>query len=196
MKKKISKRPIHVAFFGDGTAKKKDSFFIDAYDTAQLLAKNKCTILNGGGPGIMLASTLGAISVHGRVEVVVLNKKDQPTGHYEGQSPENVSQVKRIFFLKSYQGRLNKLVKLAHAYVIFYGGTGTLAEMAYVWSEAKFAYPHQKPIIFFGKKWRKIIQIINSQLKLEKIETKLCYFVDKPEQVLEILRTYSRLYSK
>jgi predicted Rossmann-fold nucleotide-binding protein len=194
--KKLHKRPIHVAFFGDGTAKKSESHFIDAYDTAQLLAQNKCTILNGGGPGVMLASTLGAISVHGRSEIVVINKKNQPAKHYEGQSVENISQAKRIFTLNTYQGRLNKLVKLAHAYVIFYGGTGTLAEMAYVWSEAKFSYPHQKPIIFFGKKWRKIIQTINSQLKLEKIETKVCYFVDKPEQVLEILKTYSKLYSK
>lgn len=196
MKKKIFKRPLHVAFFGDGTAKKKDSFFVDAYDTAQLLAKNKCTILNGGGPGIMLASTLGATSVHGRVELVVIDKEDQPSKHYEGQSEENISSANRIFTLETYEGRLNKLIDLAHAYIIFYGGTGTLAEMTFVWSEAKFAYPHQKPIIFFGKKWRKIIQAINSQLKLEKIETKVCYFVDKPEQVLEILKTYSKLYSK
>jgi len=190
--KKFSKRPLHVAFFGDGTAKKKDSVFIDAYDTAQLLAKNKCTILNGGGPGVMLAATLGAKSVHGRSEVVVINQKEQPSKHYEGQSVENTSISNRIFTLKTYQGRLNKLIKLAGAYVIFYGGTGTLAEMSFVWSEAKFAYPRQKPIIFYGKKWRKIIQTINSQLKLEKIETKICYFVDKPEQVLEILKVYSK----
>ncbi|MBU1117873.1 LOG family protein [Patescibacteria group bacterium] len=194
--KKTHKRPLHVAFFGDADAKKKDSIFIDAFDTAQLLSENKCTILNGGGPGIMLASTLGAKSVKGRVEVVVIQKESQPSKHYEGQSLENVSQANRIFALKSYQGRLNKLIKLANAYVIFYGGTGTLAEMSYVWSEAKFAFPKQKPIIFYGKKWRKIIRTLSQELNLEKIEQKICYFVDKPEQVLEILKTYSKLYSK
>jgi len=194
--KKLSKRPLHVAFFGDGTAKKSDSYFVDAYDTAQLLVENKCTIVNGGGPGIMLAATLGAKSVHGRAEVVVINKKSQPSKHFEGQDPDNISQANRIFTLKTYQGRLNKLIKLAHAYVIFYGGTGTLAEMAFVWSEAKFAYPRQKPLIFFGKKWRKIIDTINKEMNLEKLEQRVCYFVDKPEQVVEILKTYSRLYSK
>jgi len=192
MKKKSFKRPLHVAFFGDGTIKKKDSVFVDAYDTAQLLAENKCTILNGGGPGIMLASTLGAVSVHGRVELVVVNPKTEPKKHYEGQDPENISEANRVFVLKSYQSRLNKLIKLAHAYVVFYGGTGTLAEMSFVWSEAKFAFPHQKPIIFFGKKWKKIIKTISQELKLEKIEKQICYFVDKPEQVLEILRVFSK----
>ena len=190
--KKTHKRPFHVAFFGDGTIKKKNPVFIDAYDTAQLLSSNKYTIINGGGPGVMLASTLGATSVHGRAEAVVINSQHQPPGHYEGQSPENISTVNRIFSLKSYQGRLNKLIKLAHAYVIFYGGTGTLAEMSFVWSEAKFAFPHQKPIIFFGKKWRKIIHTISSELNYEKIEKQICFFVDKPEQVLEILKVYSK----
>jgi len=191
MKKKIKKR-FRVAFFGNSDVKKRSLSFIDAYDTAQLLSKNNFTIINGGGPGIMLASTLGAVSVHGRAEAVVINPKSQPSAHYEGQYPENISQVKRIYSLKSYQGRLSKLIKLASAYVIFYGGTGTLAEMAYVWSEAKFAFPHQKPIIFYGKKWRKIINTITSELKFEKIEKQICYFVDKPEQVLEIIKTYSK----
>ncbi len=195
MKKKIKKR-FRVAFFGNSDVKKRSLSFIDAYDTAQLLSKNNFTIINGGGPGIMLASTLGAVSVHGRAEAVVINPKSQPSAHYEGQYPENISQVKRIYSLKSYQGRLSKLIKLASAYVIFYGGTGTLAEMAYVWSEAKFAFPHQKPIIFYGKKWRKIINTITSELKFEKIEKQICYFVDKPEQVLEIIKTYSKLKHK
>ena len=196
MKKISKKRPLHIAFFGDATIKKKDSVFIDAYDTAQLLAKNKYTIINGGGTGIMLASTLGAKSVKGRVELVVVSPKEEPKKHYEGQEPENISQANRIFSLQSYHGRLNKLIKLAGAYVIFYGGTGTLAEMAYVWSEAKFAYPKQKPIIFFGKKWRKIIHTLSQELNFEKIEQRVCYFVDKPEQVLEIVQTYSKIKSK
>jgi len=188
--KKLFKRPLHVALFGDATLKKSDSIFVDAYDTAQLLAKNKCTILNGGGPGIMLASTLGAASVHGRVELIVIDKEDQPSKHYEGQSEENIATANRIFTLETYEGRLNKLIKLAHAYVVFYGGTGTLAEMAFVWSEAKFAYPRQKPIIFYGKKWKKIINTLTQELKLEKIEQRSCYFASTPDQVLEILKKF------
>ena len=35
--------------------------------------------------------------------------------------------------------------------ILFSTGTGTLAEMTFVWSEAKFDYPKAKPIIFYGK---------------------------------------------
>lgn len=191
MKKKF-KRPLHVAFFGDAHIPKNDSVFVDAFDCSQLLAQNKCTILNGGGPGIMLASTLGAKSVHGRVELVVIDPKNEPKNHYEGQSSENISLANRIFTLKSYQGRINKLIKLADAYVIFYGGTGTLAEMTYVWSKAKFAYPHQRPLIFFGKKWRKIISTLSHELNLEKIEQKVCFFANSPDDVLKILKEFNK----
>jgi predicted Rossmann-fold nucleotide-binding protein len=194
--KKLIKHRFRIAFFGDATAKKRNPQFLDAYDTAQLMAKNKYTTINGGGPGIMLASTLGAKSIKGRVENVVVDSKNEPSRHYEGQSLENVSQANHIYSLKSYEGRLNKIIKLANAYVIFYGGTGTLAEMAYVWSEAKFDYPHQKPLIFFGKKWRKVIRILSQELNLEKIEQRVCYFVDKPEQVLDIIKTYSKINSQ
>ena len=190
--KKLIKHRFRVAFFGDAMIPKKNPQFVDAYDTAQLLAENKCTVINGGGPGIMLASTLGAVSVHGRVEAVVVSPKNQPSKHYEGQDPENVTQVNRVYSLKSYEGRLNKIIKISNAYLVFYGGTGTLAEMSYVLSEAKFAYPKQKPIIFFGKKWQKVIGTISKEMNFEKIEQRVCYFANNPDQVLKILRDFKK----
>lgn len=188
--KKIIKKRFRVAFFGDGQAGKRSPHFVDAYDVAQLLAKYKYVTINGGGPGIMLASTLGATSVGGRSEAVVINADHQPTKHYEGQSEANLASVKKIYSLKSYQGRLHKLIRLADAYIIFYGGTGTLAEMTFVWSEAKFAYPKAKPLIFYGKKWEKIISTLAHELNLEKMEQRVCYFAHDPESVLAILEKF------
>lgn len=140
----------------------------------------------------MLAATLGAASVQGRSEAVVLNPKFQPPKHYEGQSPENLAHVKKIYTLKTYQGRLNKLTRLADAYLIFYGGTGTLAEMSYVWSEAKFTYPKTKPLIFFGRKWPKIIKTLSRELNLEPLEQKICRFAKNPDEVLRLLADFKR----
>lgn len=193
MTKIKKKRRVQIAFFGDGEIKKTNPTFVDAYDTAQLLAKHKYVIVNGGGPGVMLASTLGAVSVSGRVKVIVIENGHQPPKHYEGQHPENIANAQKIIPLKSYSGRLRKIINMGDAYVIFYGGTGTLAEMTYVWSEAKFAYPKSKPIIFYGRKWRKIIHTITSELNFEKIEKQICYFADKPEHILEIIKTYSKV---
>ena len=42
-----------VAFFGDANIPETDPDYIDAYQTAKLLAENGMVIVNGGGPGIM-----------------------------------------------------------------------------------------------------------------------------------------------
>ena len=77
-----------VAVFGDAEATDKDKHFIDAFNTSKLLAENGYIVVNGGGPGIMLASTLGAKSVGGRVETVVIDPKKKPK-NFEGFNLEN-----------------------------------------------------------------------------------------------------------
>lgn len=180
-----------IAFFGDSSARKKDTHFIDAYEIAQILAINGFTIANGGGPGIMLAASLGAKSANGKIELSIISP-DRVPGNYEGVSPENLSLASRVHELSNYENRLNKLIDIASAYIIFYGGTGTLAEMCLVWSKAKFDYPQSKPIIFFGKKWPKIIKTLSTELNLERNEIKLCHFATNSDQVLKIIKDYSR----
>lgn len=109
MTKIRKKRRFQIAFFGDGEIKKTDSTFIDAYDTAQLLAKHKFTVINGGGPGVMLASTLGAVSVNGKTKVVVIKDGHQPPKHYEGQHPENTANAKKNYYLKILFWKITKI---------------------------------------------------------------------------------------
>ena len=55
-------RPLikNIAFFGDAAVPKTDPVYKDAFEIAKLLAKEGYTIVNGGGPGVMDASTQGA----------------------------------------------------------------------------------------------------------------------------------------
>ena len=78
MIKKTTKVIKKIAFFGDAEAISTSDHYIGAYNTASLLAKNGYTIVNGGGPGIMVASTLGAKSANGLVEIVILDPAKQP----------------------------------------------------------------------------------------------------------------------
>lgn len=180
---KIIKR---VAFFGDAEAKKSDQHFKDAYDTAKLLAEHGYIIVNGGGPGVMLASTLGAKSVNGKVEIVVLNPEKKPE-NYEGIYEENYNLADKIIETESYPKRLNKLVEVADAFVIFKGGTGTLSEVGLVWEMAKFDYGHQEPLIFFGKDWAEIVKIIVKDLNFENKEKEVYKLVNSSEEVLKCL---------
>jgi len=135
-KKKIKR----VSFFGDADAKKTDQHYIDAFNTARLLAENGYIIVNGGGPGVMLASTLGAKSVNGKVEVVIIDEKINMGKYYEGSEINNKGNVDQVYRTKSIQERTEKIVDLADANIVFKGGTGTMAELALVWEKAKFEY--------------------------------------------------------
>lgn len=183
-KKKIKR----VAIFGDAEAKKTDQHFIDAFNTAKLLAENGYIIVNGGGPGIMLAATLGAKAGKGKVEVVIIDEKVDMGENYEGAGEENKGQVDEIYRTKTINDRTEKLTEIADAYIIFKGGTGTMAELALVWEKAKFEFGKHKPLIIFGDDWKKTIEALVENLDFDKVEKKVYAFADSPEEVLKIVK--------
>lgn len=181
---KIIKR---VAIFGDAEAKKTDQHFIDAYNTAKLLAENGYIIVDGGGPGVMLAATLGAKAGGGRVETVILNPKYRPK-NYEGDYKENNEASDKIIKTKGYPARLSKLVEIADAFVIFNGGVGTLSEVGLTWQMAKFDYGKHEPLIFFGDNLANLMEELKIRLDLNPLEEKLYQVVYTPEEVLETIK--------
>jgi len=183
-KKKIKR----IAFFGDAEAKETDQHFIDAFNTAKLLAENGYIIVNGGGPGIMLAATLGAKAGKGKVEIVIINEKVDMGVNFEGSGKENKIKADKIYKTNNIQGRTGKLVEIADAYVIFKGGTGTMAELALVWEKAKFEFGKHEPLIFFGDCWKNTIETLVKDLEFDKIERKVYDFADNSEEILKIIQ--------
>ena len=187
MLSKTEKEIKRVAFFGDADAKPSDKHYVDTYETAKLLAENGYIIVNGGGPGVMLASTLGAKAGGGKVELVIIDEKVDMGDHYEGSSEESKSLADKIYRTGKIENRTEKLIDVADAYVIMKGGTGTMAELALVWEKAKFAYGHHEPVIFMGKFWHEVINAIVNDLNFDKIERKVYAIVETPDQVLKTL---------
>jgi len=185
--KKTTKKIKRVAIFGDGEARQNDRHFKDAAEVARLLAKNGYIIVNGGGPGVMRAATLGAKEGGGKVEVVIVNPSEK-IGNYEGVDEENLKMADKIIKADTYDSRLSKLVEIADAFVFFKGGTGTISEMGLAWSKAKFDYGHHEPLIFFGKFWKEIIGGLMKGLGLEEIEKEVVVIVDKTEDVMTSLK--------
>lgn len=183
---KTTKKIKRVAFFGDAEAKETDQHFIDAYETAKILAENGFIVVSGGGPGIMRASTLGAKAGNGRVEVVILDPTKEPN-NYEGIDEKTIKDFDLVIKTESYSDRVNKLVEIADAFVIFKGGAGTLSEMGLIWETAKFDYGHHEPLIFFGGCWEELIPEMVKELGLDQIEQNVYTIVKKPEEVLEVL---------
>jgi len=181
---KIIKR---VAIFGDSDAKETDQHFIDAYNTAKILAENGYIVINGGGDGVMLAATLGAKAGGGRVETVIIDPKKKPK-NFEGFNLKNHNLTDREYKTSNYPNRLNKLIEVGDAFVIFDGGVGTLSEVGMTWQMAKFEYGEHEPLIFFGEKLARLVDDLITKLNYDPIEKKLYQVVYSPEEVLKTIK--------
>jgi len=190
---KTFKKIKRVAFFGDADAKETDQHYIDAFNTAKILAENGYIVVNGGGPGVMLAATLGAKAGKGKVEVVIIDEKVDMGQNYEGSGKENKEKTDKIYRVKNIQDRNEKIVELADAHIVFKGGTGTMAELALVWEKAKFEFGKHEPLIFFGDCWKNTVETLVENLNFDKIERKVYAFADSPEEVLTIIKNKKSL---
>jgi uncharacterized protein (TIGR00730 family) len=182
--KKIIKR---VAIFGDADLKSDDEAYIKAKETAKLLVESGYIIVNGGGPGIMGAATEGAKEADGVVELVVMDPEKEPD-NYEGIDKENFAYASKVYYTDTYEHRLDKLMEIADAYVIFKGGTGTLSEVGMVWEQAKFEYGNHEPLVFVGKEWREIVETLQKNMNYQNIEKRVVATVETADEVIKALK--------
>jgi uncharacterized protein (TIGR00725 family) len=188
---KTDKKIKRLAFFGDAAAKKTDQHYIDAFNVAKFLASKGYIICNGGGPGVMLASTLGAKESGGIVEAVILDPAKEPD-NYEGANKENLALVDKIYTTEVIDKRTDKLIEVADAFIIFKGGTGTLAEIGTTWELARFDYKHHEPLIFFGEFWEKIVEGIIQGMEFTIDEQRVVTVVKTAEEVWSALKRVSK----
>src|SRR3989339_1700139 len=155
-----------VAFFGDAAVGENDPVYLAAFHTAKRLAKHGYTIVNGGGPGVMVAATLGAESVGGKTESVTFSP-EHATG-FEGRYLSN--NTDKEIKTHNYVERMFVLMERSDTFLIFKGGTGTISELGTAWVLAKLYYGHHKPFILFGEFWYPIIDSIKENLNIDKSE--------------------------
>ena len=177
-----------ITFFGFSEAKTEDKVFQEAQETAKLLAKQGHTILNGGGPGIMKASSLGARQGGGRAIGITF----YPAGatHFEGRDPSNL--VDEEIKCSNYVERTLKLIELGDAYIIFSGGTGTISEFGMAWGLARIYFGDHKPLILFGSFWHEIIEAMGKNMLLRPEALRVYKIVTKPQEVLEAIQNFDQ----
>lgn len=174
----------NVAFFGDAAVSPDSEVYKSAYEAAQILAKKGFTIVNGGGPGVMTASTQGAESVNGETLSVTFNPKNAPG--FEGRYIGNVTD--REVKTGNYIERMFKLMEHADLYLIFKGGTGTISELGTAWVLAKLYYGHHKPFILVGEFWGEIIRAFKDNLLIDEQELDVFEIVDTARDILPAIR--------
>jgi uncharacterized protein (TIGR00730 family) len=187
-------RPLikNIAFFGDADAPKTSKLYKDAFEIAQLVAKEGYTIVNGGGPGVMDASTKGADAGGGETLTVTFSPKNA-TG-FEGRYVGNVPDVE--IKTTNYIERMFKLIEHADFYIIFQGGTGTISEFGTAWVLAKLYYGHHKPFILYGSFWKEVIACLKKNLNISKEELDVFEIVEKKEDILPTIEKFEQKLMK
>lgn len=184
-------RPIikNVAFFGDADLPPTNPVYKDAFELAKLLGSKGYTIVNGGGPGIMDASTKGAEAGGGETLSVTFYPKDAPG--FEGKYVGNITdiEIKTVNYIE----RMFKLMEHADIFIMFQGGTGTLSEWATAWVLAKLYYGHHKPFILFGDFWPDIVDAIRKGMNISHEEMSVFEIVTRRD---DLLPTIERLEKK
>lgn len=166
---------------GFADAKEEDKEYQEAEATAKLLAQNGYTIINGGGPGIMKAATVGAHEGGGKVIGVTFYPLER-VAHFEGRDMTN--EFDQEVVTQNYIERTLKLLEMADVYVLFNGGTGTVSEFGMAWGLARIYFGHHKPLILYGQFWHEIIEAFGKNMHLRPEELKVYHIVDSPEEVL------------
>lgn len=188
LRKKAAKAiSIHnVALFGYADAKPGDELFNSAKEVAKGLARLGYTVVDGGGPGVMRAATIGAKQGGGKVLAVTLRLSDMT--HFEGRDPDNV--FDKEIQTDSYVERTLTLMKAGQVYVVFKGGTGTISEFAMAWGLARLYFGHHKPLILYGKFWHKIIKTFRENMMIRPEELEVFKIVNSPEGVLRAIEEF------
>ena len=178
----------NIAFFGFSDYLKEDKEYKQVFETAKLLAEKGYTIINGGGPGVMNASTQGAESVGGETLTITFTPSDAPG--FEGRYIAN--RADKEIVTGNYIERMFKLLEHADCFVIFNGGTGTLSELGTAWVLARLYYPHHKPFILFGDFWRPIVKVLKEKMKIRGEASKVFKIVETKGEMVKAIDKFEK----
>ncbi|MCR4305898.1 MAG: LOG family protein [Candidatus Daviesbacteria bacterium] len=176
----------NVAIFGYADASENDKLFREVRAASKVLAEAGYVVVDGGGPGVMRAATIGAKEGGGKVIGVTLYSEDIPD--FEGRDPKNLfdEEIKTT----NYVERTLALMKTGQVYVVFNGGTGTISEFGMAWGLAKLYFGHHKPLILYGKFWENIIAAFKENMLMRPQELKVYKIVESPEEILDAIQDF------
>lgn len=176
----------HVAIFGFADAKPGDKVYRDAFLVAKSLAKAGYTVVDGGGPGVMEAASLGAKAGGGKVIGVTFYPENAQ--HFEGRDKNNP--LDEEIKTSNYIERTLTLMKEGQVYIVFNGASGTMSEFGMAWGLARIYFGHHKPIILYGNFWKRIMKVLRENLLVRPEELQVYKIATSPREVLAAIKDF------
>ena len=172
-----------VSFFGSARTKPDDPHYVQAVETARLLALQGIPVLTGGGPGIMEASNRGArdgggVSVGCNIELPF-------------EQGSNAYLTKNLLF-KFFFVRKTMFVKYATAFIVFPGGYGTLDELFEALTLIQTGKVKSFPVVLFGREyWGGMVDWLTRTVlgakNIDPSDLTLFYLTDDPAEAVRIV---------
>jgi len=179
------KKPLTICFLGGAAWIENEEPYIQAFETAKLLAENGYVIVDGGGPGVMKAATNGAHAGGAKVLAVTYHP-NKPKRHYEGTDQDNNFDLEVRTL--DYFDRTKILLQTTDIHIIFKGSIGTMSEFGMTWVSSWIHEPNNKPIILFGEFWNDILDAIERNMIIKLGERELLKICNTPEEVLAYIK--------
>jgi len=173
------------SFLGGADFEPGDQTYIDAFETARLLAEKGLIIVNGGGPGVMRAATEGAHAANGHV-VGVTYYPSYEHPKYEGRDPLN--QFDQEVITSDYFQRTRTILELGDVHIVFRGGTGTISEFGMSWALSRIHYGHNIPLLLLGEFWEEITACLRKYMYMRADEFVLYHIVTSPHEALQAIQ--------
>jgi hypothetical protein len=183
----------NIAFLGFADAEEDEPLYWAVFQVAKKVAEAGYAVVEGGGPGVMLAAGKGAKAGGGKVIGVTMEEsKDMP--NFRERDRENP--IDEEIKTKTYVERTLKLMEVGDVYIVFKGGSGTISEWGMAWGLARLYFGHHKPLILYGGHWYPIMEAIAKNMPLRDEELRVYEIVTSPEQVIEALTRFEKRISE
>lgn len=173
--------PPGVSIYGSARAKEGDKAYTDAMNIARALSSKDCSIITGGGPGVMEAANRGA-QEGGGVSVglnIDLPFEQDPNPYIDKLITFRYFFVRKVMFMK-----------YSRAFVIMPGGFGTMDEFFEALTLIQTHKIAPFPVYVVGKDYYGgLVDWINNRMLAEDMilpeELKIVRLVDTVEEVVE-----------
>lgn len=182
-----------VTIFGSARLGADSDYYHQAEKLAYGIAKEGIPVITGGGPGIMEAANIGAMTADGPEEGESIGLNIMLPAEQSANKYQDLSLNFRYFFVRKYM-----FVKHAIAFVIFPGGYGTLDELFEALTLVQTEKIVKIPIILVGYDyWQGLLGWIESTMMTENCidqhDRDLITVVDDVDDVLKIILSHRAL---
>ena len=180
--------PLAVTFFGSARSVEGDVEYDTARELARKLASDNCSIVTGGGPGVMEAANRGAqegngLSIGLNIEIPF---EQQPNPYIDKLISFRYFFVRKVMF-----------IKYSFAFVILPGGFGTMDELFEALTLIQTHKIKPFPVFMVGKDyWSGLVEWVKDHMlgegKISPEDLDTLHIVDSHEDVIKGIKRIRR----